>query len=326
MTLNFAIIGAGRIAHAHARALAGAAGVELTAVMDKDATVARKFARTYGAPIHTDDLEIVMNMDQIGATVVCSPTALHHAHGVASLVAGKHTLIEKPFASDVAQATEMADIAELQGLQLMSGQVVRFMPMFELAKAFIDSGRLGTPVQSVERRLTFRRDNYSWWAQLPQFLVSHWGSHSLDLLCHLLDDDVEQVLCSTASIASRFGVVDDFTLQARFQSGFRAAIAMSFTSRFPVHDFVIVGTEATLQFDCYRRVRVNGEVVLDRSEEEMTDEAFDLQLHGFLEAIRGRAALPSSGRSVIRSLEALAAAELSARDDRVVRLHRGRAT
>ncbi|WP_166790349.1 Gfo/Idh/MocA family protein [Cryobacterium tagatosivorans] len=311
MTIGIAILGAGRIAHSHAQAIARSPHARLVAVADRDAATAEHFARAYGAPLHTTDIRRAIGALGVEAVIVCSPTTLHHNHAIAALEAGQHALVEKPFAVDVAEAAAMIGVAETSGLQLMSGQVLRFMPMFSFAKQFIEAGRLGSPVQSVERRLTFRRDQFPWWKDLPQFLVSHWGSHSLDILCHLLDDDVDQVLCSGSSVVSEFGVIDDFTLQARFRSGFRSAIAMSFTSRFPVHDIVLIGENATLQFDCYRRVTVDGEVVIERADQQMMDEGFDAQLRSFVGAIRGEHALESSGSSVLRSLAALAAAEAS---------------
>lgn len=311
MNVGIAILGAGRIAHSHAQAIMRSKNARLLAVADRDPAIAERFAREYGASLHTTDIDRAIDAPGVDAVIVSSPTALHHDHAVAALGAGRHALVEKPFARDVTEAAAMTGVAQSSRLHLMSAQVLRFMPMFSFAKQFIADGRLGSPIQSVERRLTLRRDNFPWWKDLPQFLVSHWGSHSLDILCHLLDDDVEQVLCSGSSVASEFGVIDDFTLQARFLSGFRSAIAMSFSSRFPVHDIVLVGEDATLQFDCYRRVTVNGGVVLESTEQEMIDEGFDAQLHAFVSAIRGERALESSGGSVMRSLKALAAAEAS---------------
>lgn len=316
--VGIALVGAGRIAHFHAQAIARASDATLLAVVDRDPAVAADFAREYGAPLATTQLEQALSAAGVEAMIACTPTALHHDNAMAALRWRKHGLIEKPFAVDFAEAKAMVELADRTGLHLMSGQVLRFMPIFRWAREFVGSGRLGAPVQAVERRLTFRRDNFPWWKDLPNFLVSHWGAHSLDILCHLVDDDVVAVLCSGASIASEFGVIDDFTLQARFDGGLRAAVVMSFTSRFPVHDLVLVGEDATLQFDCYRSVTLDGEPVMQLGEYEMMACGFDAQLLAFVQAIRGERQLASSGRSVLRSLAALTAAEASVSTGRVV--------
>lgn len=316
--IGMALVGAGRIAHSHAQAIARSSDATLLAVVDRDPAVAADFAREYGAPLATTQLERALAAPGVEALIACTPTALHHDNAMAALRWRKHSLIEKPFAVDLAEAKAMVELADRSGLQLMSGQVLRFMPMFVWAREFVASGRLGTPVQAVERRLTFRRDNFPWWKDLPNFLVSHWGSHSLDILCHLIDDEVAAVMCSGASIASEFGVVDDFTLQAHFDGGLRAAVAMSFTSRFGVHDLVLVGENATLQFDCYRSVTLDGESVMELAEDEMIACAFDAQMLAFVQAIRGERPLESSGRSVLRSLAALTAAEESVSTEQIV--------
>lgn len=318
--LGIVIIGAGRIAHSHAQAIARAPGVTLVAVVDRDPAVAEEFARLYGAPLATTLLEQALDSPAADALIACTPTAMHHDNAIAALGRGKHALIEKPFALDLDQAKSMVRHADDAGLLLMSGQVLRFMPMFTWAREFIASGRLGTPVQAVERRLTFRRDNFPWWKDLPNFLVAHWGAHSIDILCHLLDDETVSVFCEAASVASEFGVVDDFNLQARFRGGLRASISMSFTSKFRVHDLVLVGEDATLQFDCYESVTLDGERVLDLPEEEMIAAGFDAQLSAFVAAIRGDRPLQSSGASVLRSMATLTAAEASLLTGEVTRL------
>ncbi|MCU1439182.1 MAG: 4-carboxy-2-hydroxymuconate-6-semialdehyde dehydrogenase [Rhodoglobus sp.] len=317
--IGIAIVGAGRIAHAHAHAIARTEGVRLLAVVDKDTAVAEAFAARYRAPFATTVLEQALDAPGVDAVIACTPTGMHHNNAMAALQHRKHALIEKPFARNLDEATAMVRAADDAGLMLMSGQVLRFMPMFTWAREFIASGRLGVPVQAVERRLTFRRDNFPWWKDLPNFLVAHWGAHSIDILGHLLDDEIVSVLCEGASVASEFGVVDDFTLHARFGNGVRAAIAMSFTSRLTVHDLVLVGEDATLHFDCYTSVSVNGERMMYQSEEEMMANGFEAQLQAFAAAIRGERPLESSGASVLGSLAALTAAEESMATGEVAR-------
>src|SRR5690606_14047549 len=176
-------------------------------------------------------------------------------------------------------------LAQQADRAIMSAQVLRYMPMFSWAKTFIEAGKLGRPIQAIERRLVNRGDNYEWWAELPAFLVSHWGSHSIDLLCHLFDDRVESAYCRAASVRSAFGVIDDFSMQLVFGSGLRATSAMSFSSTFATHDIVLIGEKATLTFDCYRTVRVDGEIAVDLNEEEMLSQAFAAQFTAFRRVI-----------------------------------------
>jgi predicted dehydrogenase len=318
---GIAIVGAGRIARWHALAVDRDPRARLVAVVDRDLAAAEALATEFGAKIATTQLDQVCAMGGVDAVIVCAPTARHRDIALHAIGWGKHVLVEKPLATTLREAEEMVLAAEGAGVQLMSSQTLRFMPMFAWAKEYISAGNLGTPVQAIERRLTHRLDNFPWWKDLPNFLVSHWGSHSVDLISYLIEDTVSTVVCDAASIVSEFGVVDDFNLQLRFEGGARAGLHMSFTSRFPVHDIVLIGTDATLEFSCYRAVSVNGETVFELPENEMLEAAFSAEIANLLDAIDGTAELLASGRSVLGSYAALDAAERSIASGQVERAH-----
>jgi predicted dehydrogenase len=317
---GIAIIGAGRIAKWHALAIDRDPRARLVAVVDRDLAAAQAFAVEFGATTATTRLDEVCAMDGVDAVIVCAPTARHHDIALHAIGWGKHVLVEKPLATTLREAEDMVRAADSAGVQLMSSQTLRFMPMFTWAKDFISDGGLGAPVQAIERRLTHRLDNFPWWKDLPNFLVSHWGSHSLDLISYLIEDTVSRVVCDAASIVSEFGVVDDFNLQLRFTGGARAGLHMSFTSRFPVHDIVLIGKDATLEFSCYRAVSLNGETVFEMPEDQMLESAFSAEIANFLDAIDGTAELLASGRSVLGSYAALDAAERSIASGQVERV------
>jgi 2-hydroxy-4-carboxymuconate semialdehyde hemiacetal dehydrogenase len=317
VTLQLGIIGTGRIAHAHAAAARDTGGVQLAAAIDVDPAAARAFAEQWGCSWWGTSLQDAP--DELDAVIVSSPTALHREHALRAIERGCSVLVEKPFARDVSEAEDIIAAAEERGVVVTGGQVLRFLPVFSWARQAIADGVLGRPVQAIERRLVDRPDNFPWWSELPTFLISHWGSHSIDLLCDLLGERAVEVYCQADSIRSAFGVVDDFSMQLKFESGMRATSVMSFSSRYVVHDLVLIGTDATLTFDGYRSVALNGDVVFELPEDEMLARGFEAQLADFVAAIAGTPSL-ASGASVLPGLAALAAAERSALGAGVVRL------
>jgi 2-hydroxy-4-carboxymuconate semialdehyde hemiacetal dehydrogenase len=309
VTRSLAIIGTGRIAHEHAAAARALDDVKIVAAIDFDPAVAQAFAEQWDCPwwgTALDDLP-----GPVDGVIVSSPTALHRDHALDAIERGCAVLVEKPFARDLSEAKEMIAAAERRNVVITGGQVLRFLPMFAWARQAISDGILGLPVQAIERRLVDRADNFPWWSELPAFLISHWGSHSIDLLCDLLNDRPDEVYCQADSVRSAFGVVDDFSMQLKFKSGARATSAMSFSSRHAVHDLVLIGTDATLTFDCYRSVAQNGEIVFELPEDEMLARGFQAQLADFVAAIGGAPSL-ASARSLLPGLAALDAAERSA--------------
>jgi predicted dehydrogenase len=103
--LKVGIIGFGRIGAEHAGWLSRASGVR--AVAAADVTPARReLAESRGLRAVEDASELLAD-DSIDAVLVSSVTASHYEHAASALSAGKHVMIEKPMALDVAQSAEL---------------------------------------------------------------------------------------------------------------------------------------------------------------------------------------------------------------------------
>src|SRR5690606_23850094 len=74
------------------------------------------------------DYNRMLTQSGIDAVVVATSVKHHFPMAKASLLAGKHTFIEKPMASSVEQCEELVDIAENKGLVLMVGHTFLYSP------------------------------------------------------------------------------------------------------------------------------------------------------------------------------------------------------
>ena len=101
-------------------------------------------------------------------------------------------------------------------------------------------------------------------------------------------------------------------MQLGFTAGFTMTSTMSMSSRHEVHDIVVIGTEATLSFECYRRAWLDRELALDLGEDEMYTAGFAHQLAAFVAAIRTGVVTVGSPDSVLRTMDILGRAERSA--------------
>ncbi len=82
----------------------------------------------------------------IDGVLVMSHTAAHHDDVIACAKAGKHVLLDKPIALNVAEAREMVAAAESAGTILMLAYHVRFLPVYQKALALIEAGVIGRPL------------------------------------------------------------------------------------------------------------------------------------------------------------------------------------
>ena len=66
-------------------------------------------------PIKALRLDALLALPGIDLVIVCSPDELHADHAIAALRAGKHVLVDKPFAATLADARRVAAEAEGAG-------------------------------------------------------------------------------------------------------------------------------------------------------------------------------------------------------------------
>ncbi|KAJ4858933.1 oxidoreductase family, NAD-binding rossmann fold domain-containing protein [Trichoderma breve] len=90
-----------------------------------------------------DSYEEVLKDPEIDAVYVPLPNGLHHKWALNALRAGKHVLIEKPIASNAAEAKEIQDCANETGKIALEAYHWRFHPAAHRVKEIIESGKYG---------------------------------------------------------------------------------------------------------------------------------------------------------------------------------------
>ncbi len=132
--LKTGVIGVGSLGQHHARVYAELPGVHLVGVADADPARAREVAARHRAAAYEDYRGLLKEVQAVSIVV---PTSLHHAVARDCLEAGVHVLVEKPIASDVAQAGELVALAKSRKLALQVGHIERFNPAVRAAAGHI---------------------------------------------------------------------------------------------------------------------------------------------------------------------------------------------
>jgi scyllo-inositol 2-dehydrogenase (NADP+) len=88
-------------------------------------------------------LQEVLMDKEIDLVSICSPNATHYDYAKQCLLAGKHVLVEKPFAPTFIEAQELIELAKKQRKCLFIFQNRRFDSDFMTVKKVIESGVLG---------------------------------------------------------------------------------------------------------------------------------------------------------------------------------------
>ncbi|MGI8868609.1 MAG: Gfo/Idh/MocA family protein [Mycobacteriales bacterium] len=132
--------------------------------------------------------------------VLVTANLIGHVPAVrAGLQAGKHVLVEKPFAPTVAEARELVDLAASAGVMLMVSQNYRFFPAVRAVQQLIADGGLGA-LHAVE--LDFRRFSGTDGHRGPHHyldepLLVDMSIHHFDLMRAVLGRDATAITCHT---------------------------------------------------------------------------------------------------------------------------------
>ncbi|NUQ00453.1 MAG: Gfo/Idh/MocA family oxidoreductase [Armatimonadetes bacterium] len=197
--VRVAVIGAGVISAAHLKGYAAnAEKCVVKAVCDRDLGRAEARCAEFGVAEALGDAEAIWARDDIDAVSICLPHDLHEPFVVRAAAAGKQVLCEKPFALSVASLDRMAAACEQAGVICMSAQVLRFRAVFQAARQFIRSGRLGQIHQTWRRRggITRSLDQNPWiynYEKGGSLVVHGFGAHEFDILMWLQDTTCDRV-------------------------------------------------------------------------------------------------------------------------------------
>ena len=197
MSIKTAIIGFGFMGQTHAGTLLQMPDCEITGVIDLKSPVEQltSIKGNNDTVILSEDAaarlpwfrsweEFVAQAGVPDAAIVALPTRFHCSSVVKALESGAHVMVEKPFATSVAEAETMLAAAQKYGKLLAVGYVVRCMPEYLYLAETLKSCRLGKT-----RFLEMRRfaGIPGWGSWLDPETVRHSGGTLFDLLSHDLD-------------------------------------------------------------------------------------------------------------------------------------------
>ncbi|MFN8148519.1 MAG: Gfo/Idh/MocA family oxidoreductase [Candidatus Nanopelagicales bacterium] len=142
-TIRWGVLGAGRIATTFCDDLALLDDHALVAAGSRRPGGADEFAARFSVPNVHGSWESLVADPEVDVVYVATPHPAHHAAALLALQAGKHVLVEKPFAMDAHQARELVAAAKANDVFLMEAMWTRFLPAIVALREVVDEGRLG---------------------------------------------------------------------------------------------------------------------------------------------------------------------------------------
>jgi len=142
-TINWGIIGPGRIAHKFVQDLLLVPDARLYGVASRDAAKARNFASQYGAEKSYGRYEELVLDPAIDVVYIATPHPFHYPNTMLCLQHDKAVLCEKPFGMNAREVERMIAEARKRNLFLMEAFWTRFIPGTEKLLEILASGAIG---------------------------------------------------------------------------------------------------------------------------------------------------------------------------------------
>lgn len=229
--LRTALIGPGKVADTHARALQALS--QFVAVCGRDATKTVTFAERYNIAAYADLSEMLRD-ERIDALVICTPHPQHTENALVALNMGIHVLIEKPMAITLTDCDRMLDAAQQHNAKIGVISQRRWYEPVQRVKAAIDSGKIGEPVLGIVQVLGWRSPEYfemdAWrgtWAGEGGGVMVNQAVHQLDLFQWLMGP-IQEVYGYWANLNHPTIEVEDTAIAVvRFENGALGSIILS---------------------------------------------------------------------------------------------------
>ena len=199
-----AIVGFSFMGTTHAQAYRALAGVDVVAVVARDAKRAEANLERLGLkrPVYPS-LEQLLASEEVDAVDICTPTDLHVPFALEAISASKHIFCEKPLALDPVEAEKICIAAKRSGVFAQVGHCIRFWPEYQVLAQLVRS-------QSYGRLLSLHLDRRG---ARPPHGPANWlndpirsGGAALDL--HIHDTDFVLSLFGQPGAVTSSGIKD----------------------------------------------------------------------------------------------------------------------
>lgn len=196
--IRTSIVGCGNIGKRHVAVFDANPETEIVALCDTDLQKAQALNNDYGNTYEVGvGFQDVLDNAKIDLVSICTPHFLHKDMTIEALKSGKHVLVEKPMALNVADSREMIEVAREANKRLYVMKQNRFNVPIALVKETLDSRKLG--------KIYMVQCNVYWNRNAEYYSQSDWrgirekeggalftqASHFIDLLVWWFGDVVQ---------------------------------------------------------------------------------------------------------------------------------------
>jgi predicted dehydrogenase len=181
-SVRVGLVGSGFVTSIHAEALKRLSGVELAGVASPTPGNAAKFAGHHGIRYHCTDYRALFDRRDIDLVVLGLPNDLHCEATMLAAQAGKHVVVEKPMAMNLAECDRMIEACAQAGVMLGYAEELCFAPKYVRLKQLVDEGALGK-IHLVKQSEKHDGPHSAWFYDTRR----SGGGVTFDMGCHAIE-------------------------------------------------------------------------------------------------------------------------------------------
>jgi predicted dehydrogenase len=240
--IRVGVVGLGYWGPNLARNLAAIPGCEVRWLCDASEEARIRLERSFPGARSTDVIGDLLDDPGLDAVVLATPVPTHAELAIAVAEAGKHCFVEKPLATNAADAERAVAAAADASRILMVGHLLEYHPAVTRLKELIDGEELGALRYVYGNRLNLgklRADENALWSL---------GAHDVSVVLRLIGEEPMECVAHGASYV-REGVQDVVFCYLRFPSGILAHLHLSWLDPHKERRMTVVGARRMATFD-----------------------------------------------------------------------------
>lgn len=259
--LKVGVVGCGVIASStHIPIFKKTKSVIVTAVCDRNESLARETANKLGIPKSYSDISQMLQKENLDIIDMCTPPQTHASLAVQAMEHGCHVFMEKPMALMTSECDQMIQASQKNGVTLNVFHNVLFDPPFLKAKKLVADGAIGNFIgmrilMSDPREEMILQQNH-WIHKLPGGLIGETGPHAAYMSLALLKKIKNVEIYAKNFLTHSWAPFDEFRMELEGDDAM-SSVAISYTSNRRNLCIDIFGTEGVIYLDLQSQLLVH---------------------------------------------------------------------
>lgn len=328
--LKIGIAGLGRIGKIHLNNLLELNNVEVIAVMDPSFE-ALKYAIGKGVESGLQNYKDLLEIKELEAIVICTPTNTHADYVEIAAKSGKHIFCEKPLDLNLQRINDVLKVVEKSKIKLMIGFNRRYDNEFCKVKSSVKSGFVGEPYLV---KITSRDP-----AAPPIEYIKNSGGLFLDMTIHdfdmarfIVDKEIQEVYAKGEAFTdisiSKAGDIDTAVIVLKYTDSTLAIIDNSRKAAYGYDQRLeVFGSKGMVQANnvmidnnnLFTQNGVKSSLPMNFFMERYAD-AYKKEIIDFIDSVTNNKQVSVSGIDGLKSLQIGLAANKSLKENRPVKV------